>query len=675
MQVGFFYRIVTIARQVQGVVTACACTLAACMALLVCTQAGAAPPLLNTPEIAQLSQSSGHVSLDVRKLWQSAVIEASPLPDAKANDPEQLWNKPDIEFATAKDIDHRRNLKAGQRLVSRLNLSFASFGPSMNLTFKMPRLDAVHLSYRYNQEPWTTVSSGDTLPMASWSFSDRQPTFSIPLRPGNLNLVAEVAHRGIFDIPVTLESASVFHDERTSNSLKIGLMIGLNLLMAVVGVAAAFSFARLGFLSISVMTLMAVAMIATNSGVAGVYLFTDSPTFNDEVKYATAILWCALFPWVTAVALPQRYEAAWWWRIAAVWAGIGAFMAITLKSNATRADNLWIIPIVATCSIALALAILVHALLRRQPHAMACVPPVLLYAVSLFIPIGGYMGIVANENTLSAPALLTVVSAMLFLQVLVRQYRQGRTVMSRAKSSPSRDVLTGLLSRKGFEQMLERNVQRMKSEQTYAAFFYIKVSDPDKLTERFGQEGFEGGMVQLAAAISSSISVVDTVGRVAPNAFAIVVLMPRDAGLANRLSQKILTRMISLASHGAPLAQTARIAVAWMPVFGIVLPDLERRAVRALRKIEEGKRITWVGGAMAQADASQLQDGLTNPTTKPHGGQEADELPSLPGVINRLEREMLGPDTRTLQDEADSLMVAMKSKSGELASIAGELRR
>ena len=97
--------------------------------------------------------------------------------------------------------------------------------------------------------------------------------------------------------------------------------------------------------------------------------------------------------------------------------------------------------------------------------------------------------------------------------------------------------------------------------------------------------------------------------------------------------------------------------------------------MRALRKMEEGKRITWVGGAMAQADVSQLQEGLTSPTTKSHGGQEADELPSLPGTINRLEREMLGPDSKTLQDEADSLMAAMKSKSGDLASMAGELRR
>jgi hypothetical protein len=168
----------------------------------------------------------------------------------------------------------------------------------------------------------------------------------------------------------------------------------------------------------------------------------------------------------------------------------------------------------------------------------------------------------------------------------------------------------------------------------------------------------------LAAALSSSISVADSVGRVAPNAFAVTVLMQRDANVASRLAQKILTRTMALASHGAPLAQTGRIAVAWLPVFGTQLPEIERRCLRVIHKMEQGKRIVWVGGANAQADLSQLPDGLSSATsTKPHNGPEADEeLPSLPGVINRLQEEMLGPDTQTLTAEADRLMRKLQAK-------------
>lgn len=654
-----------------------ACVLVALTTLGLSTSASAVVPLLDTPDIAQLSRSAAHVSVDMRKLWQSAVIGVgndSTLPNTKASDPDQLWNTPDAEFKTTA-VPDRMTLKPGQRLVSRLNMNFTSFGPGMNLSFMMPRLDAVHVAYRYGLEPWTRASAGDTLPMTAWAYSDRQPTFDIPLRPGNLNVVTEIAHLGLLDAPVLLQSASSFRDQRMLTSLRIGLLVGLNLLMAVVGVAAALSFGRLGFLSITVMASFLVAMVVANSGIAGIYMLTSSAVFNDQAKFVTAVAWCALFPWVTAMALSLRLQSPRWWVVSVLWAGVVLLAALVLKSNLTRSENVLMVPLFALGSVALAVAILGQALLRQHPHAPACVLPVLLYALSIALPMASYLGLLQDDSTFTGSAAATVIAAMLFMRVLVRQYRQGRTVMSRAQSSPSRDVLTGLLSRKGFEQVQQRNVQRMKSEQTYAAFFYIKVSDPEKLKERYGQEGFEGGMVQLAAAISSSISVVDTVGRVAPNAFAVMVLMPRDAGLANRLSQKILTRMISLASHGAPLAQTARIAVAWMPIFGILLPDLERRAMRALRKMEEGKRITWVGGAMAQADVSQLQESLTSPTTKPHGGQEADELPSLPGTINRLEREMLGPDSKTLQDEADSLMAAMKSKSGDLASIAGELRR
>lgn len=623
----------------------------------------AAPPLLNSPELAQLSQSNLHTSVDVRKLWQSTLIGVKDMPSGQASEPDSLWYLPDAEFKPVA-LSNQLKLVAGQRLVARLNMNSTGFGPSMSLVFEMPRLDAVHVSYRYDQGPWTTASAGDTLAMKAWAYSDRQPTFDIPLRPGNLNVVAEVAHIGLFDANIALESASVFRGDRMEDGLRIGLLTGLNLLLAIIGVAAALSFRRWGFLSITLMTLLVSGMTLANSGIAGLYLWTDSTTFNDEIKYVTAAVWCALFPWVTAIALSVRLRAPWWWRLALVWAAVGLMLAVLLKSNALRAEYVLLIPLIALASIAAAWLLLFQALVRRQPHAPSCVLPVLLYTVSLLIPMAGYTGFLPNDNSYSASGATTVASAMLFLQVLVRQYRQGRMVLSRAQSSPGRDVLTGLLSRKGFERMLLRTVARMKSEQTYAAFYYIQVSDAATLKERYGDEGFEGGMVQLAAAISSSISVVDTVGRVAPNAFAVTVLMPHDAKLANRLSQKILTRTMTLASHGAPLAQTARIAVAWMPMFGITLPDLERRAARALSKLESTKRITWVGGELAQVQASQLQDGLTNPTTKPFNGFAADnELPSLPGVINQIEREMLGPDSLALQPDADRLMRQLKARN------------
>jgi diguanylate cyclase (GGDEF)-like protein len=244
-------------------------------------------------------------------------------------------------------------------------------------------------------------------------------------------------------------------------------------------------------------------------------------------------------------------------------------------------------------------------------------------------------------------------AALLFMYALVRQHRQGHMVMSRARTSPARDMLTGLLNRHGFNQALTNNVKRMEQDALTAAFFYIRVSDMQSLKERYGEEGFEVGMVQLAATLASSIPGADQVGRIATNAFAFTVMMPLDEKRATHIAQKILSRSMALASHGAPLALTARIAVAWLPAFGTALSDLERLARRTLRNMETGKRIAWVGGVQASGDSAYTVGVASRPNSginSMHSGLEpTDTVPGVHATIAQLEKDMLGPDSKALR--------------------------
>ncbi len=611
------------------------------------------------PKITVGAQSQ---SLDVRGQWEFALVDVPEQSNTKTFDPQDVWQWPAERFLT-KQTSHRVVITARQRLVARMQLAAPHSGAETYLVFKSPRLDAVHMFYRYDNGPWTKKSAGDTLPMITWPHASRQPAFILPHGTGILSLIVEMAHQGVVEAPVSLESDSVFHQDGVNAAMTAGLLIGVNLVLAAVGFLAALSFRRSGFLSISLMCLLMALVVFSNSGLAGVYVLTASSEFNDQSKFLSNSLLCVAFPWVTAMALSQRFYGRVWWHMAWVWAVVGTLLTIWLMQYALRDWSLTLVPIVLAGSLSIALAMFANALVRRQASALAATPGIVLYAVSLVIPLAGYLGYLRNDTTLLAASLATLLAALVFLRVLVKQHRQGRMVMARAKTSASRDVLTGLLNRRGFEQVLAKTVGRTYAAKTYALFFYVTVSDEQTLKEQFGDEGFDGGMVQVAAAISSGVSVVDTVGRVASNAFAATVLMDKDAKLANGLAQKILTRTMSLANHGAPMAQTARIAIAWLPVFGTQLPDLERRALRVLRKMDAGKRIAWIGGEHAQLDLSQMPDRTSGPTTKPHNGQTADDrLPSLPGVINRIEREMLGPNTAELQSQSDRLMKLFKSR-------------
>lgn len=631
-------------------------------ALLMSGAAQAVPALITAPEFAKLSQSSQEVNIDVRRHWQSTLMGVKDLPVQKPSDAQTLWNTPDAEFQVGWMLK-RLALTTGQRYVGRLNMQSSSYGNSIHLVFNMPRLDAVHVAYRYDQEPWVMASAGDKIAMDQWSFSDRQPAFDIPIRPGNLNVVAEVAHIGVIDAPIELQSTSTFLHARLSSGLITGALIGVNLIFVLIGAMTATTFRRPNFLTVSLMSGLVAISVSSLSGMLGIYVFTNSPTFNDEMKFVSITAWCVVFPLITAIVLAKRQYSTVWWYAALLYTTLGLVFAFVGMRYSLRLSTLQWIPFIAISSVLMSLGMLVHAFARKQPYAIAFAAPVLLYSVALLLPLAVYLGFLPGEysNTLAATAMLT--AALLLVQVLIRQYRQGRMVMTRAKFSPGRDALTGLLSRQGFEQMMARNVQRMKSERSFAMFLYIRVSEPRDLVDRYGAEGFETGMVQMAAAISSSISVVDTVGRVAPNAFSVMILMPHDIKTANRLVQKVLTRVMSLATHGAPMAQSARIAAAWMPIFGVDLPLLERRADRALRKMEDSKRITWVGGPQAHVQASKFDPNQTDAfSTKPKNGQHADEvLPSLPGVIDRLEEEMLGPTTEQLQAEVRRMGALAKS--------------
>jgi hypothetical protein len=155
------------------------------------------------------------------------------------------------------------------------------------------------------------------------------------------------------------------------------------------------------------------------------------------------------------------------------------------------------------------------------------------------------------------------------------------------------------------------------------------------------------------------------VGRISGHAFGISVMMPPDPALAIRVAQKILSRLMLLASHGVPMANTARMALAWIPLNGFRVDTLERRCQSALHALEAGKRIGWVGGVESHKDASQLLRDATLAYSKPNDQlvQDSTEVlepdassANLYERIHRIEREMLhGVDTRFLVEEADRM--------------------
>jgi GGDEF domain-containing protein len=643
----------------------------------------AAPQVYWSEQVRIANEPGQHqaISLDLRNVWEATRVGQVTLANDKFFDPDLVWNWSGDRFAKASSrADY--SLKSGERFVARLTLFSEEVGTDLNLSAVLPRLDAMHVSYRYDGGPWTTLSAGDTLAMNRWMVPDRQPTFDLPQTRGQMDLVVQLAHRGIAFAPMLIQNDRSQVADLTFNAWTVGMMVGIQLIMALMGVLFALNFRRSVFLSATLMSLLTVMLITFGGGFGGLYMGTLSDSFNDEIKFFFSTVWCLALPFVAATTLGLVQRSRGWLYFTTAWMVLGAALTWVWMDYTWRDTTAAGIPALLLCTLLLTGVIILWTSLRYMSLQIVVLSGLLVYAVALLMPFAGFLGLISNASSAMAAASLMLMSSFLLIHGMYARHRMGRQVMARANISPLRDVLTGLLNRDGLQAHLYNTVRsRVQNEQTAAIFIYINVLDSELAMQEYGEQGFDMGMVQIAASLATSVSGVDSVARISHHAFAISVLMPPDPALATRLAQKILSRIMALATHGAALAGTARMALAWQPLFGFRLDALERRCVRTLEELEPIKRIGWVGGSESHSEAAQmLRDSrlaYSTPSDMAPLEPQAKTTPkdgassNLYDRIHRIEREMLhGMDTRFLVADAQRASQALNEAYAHQASQA-----
>jgi 7TMR-DISM extracellular 2 len=199
-----------------------------------------AAPTLDWGDRVQPFANQGHsagVSVDLRERWEATRVGAVQLPNATALDPAQVWSWPRERFQS-EDLRRPLQLYEGERLVARFTVFSEQVGTDFSVSFLQPRLDAVHVSYRYDNGPWMTLSAGDTLPMERWAQPDRSPSFNLPLLAGQMDIVVQVAHRGVLEMPVVLQNKRAFLQDRSRSIWVAGMMVGISGVMALMPVCS-----------------------------------------------------------------------------------------------------------------------------------------------------------------------------------------------------------------------------------------------------------------------------------------------------------------------------------------------------------------------------------------------------------------------------------------------------
>ena len=647
----------------------CGAALKVCLVLmlLLVLQCAWLPLAQAMPTLDLRAQNPQQINTNLLNSWQSMRLQDDRTAKYTAIDSQAVWLWPDSQFAVEAAQPKSEPLKAGERWIGRLQVQVTPSSQGLVVDLPMPRLDITHLSYRYDNEPWVHGTAGDQIPMTQWPFAHRNPGFQLPAKAGNLQLVLQIVHVGLVATPVLLQSDQIFRKERFSGALRTGGLLGLAAVLSILGFAAATVFKRFSFLAVALLTLSVGFAVFTQGGVAGMYVGTDTVLFNDVSKFFSGMLCAALMPWAVAAVVSQKSYSPWVWRLAIAWLAAGVLAAFLLSGSQMRSVQAAVLPPFLVSTLMFVMGMALASLVRRQPYAVWVVAAMLGNCIGILTPLLSYWGWIDVSQSFMVSSSGFLLSTLLLFYTQLLQYRQGGMVMARAKAADGRDMLTGFLNRRGFEKALAKIVKNLMADKTYAALFYIMATDAENAPHNEIDQGFEAGLVQLAAAISISVSVVDTVARVAPNAFAIVVVMPRNAAYATDLAQKIISRAMVIATHGLPVAKSARVAVAWLPLFGTELTVLERRAQNVLDKLEPGKRIGWVGGVHAHAREADMPGGVVGANTQPQSqsqsqSSQGNSVPSIPGIINGIERQIFGADTESIEQKSRRLVQVQRSK-------------
>jgi GGDEF domain-containing protein len=579
------------------------------------------------PMLDLQSQDRVQLNTDLRSIWETTRVPGQALDTSVPLDAQAVWDMPQDRFAPGQAVPV--SLKNGERLVSRVAMQLQDSPVSLVVEIAMPRLDVIHLTYRYNGGAWVQASSGDQIPMVKWPFANRYPVFVIPPKPGRLDMVVDIPQQGLFPSPVRLLGDPFFRESHNYRNMEAGAAMVLAFVCMVVCFGGAIVFKRFVFVAVGFYSISVLLLTAGQGGILGMYAGTESTWFNDYSKYVAGMIFGAMVPWTVSVVLAQKYYSRFFGGLALWWMIGGLVITAAMLFAVPRAVQWAILSPFLIASLIFALSMSVAAVVRSQSHALWTLAALVLLCAGIFAPIAAYWGYLDGQWSFSLTAFSFLMSSPLLMLALLMQYRHGNRVMVRASATDKRDALTGLLNRSGFVHKLAKTVKNALANRSQGLFMYVAVSDAETLQERFGGEGFESGMVQIAAALSSSISVMDTVARVAPNAFGVTVMMTRDHKQASDIAQKIITRTMAIATHSTPMAQTTRIALAWIPDNGTELDLLEKYAKSALRKLEQGKRIGWV-------NANALSDSQMQSDSPDSAGLDKVDIH---GLINRLEKE------------------------------------
>jgi diguanylate cyclase (GGDEF)-like protein/putative nucleotidyltransferase with HDIG domain len=204
----------------------------------------------------------------------------------------------------------------------------------------------------------------------------------------------------------------------------------------------------------------------------------------------------------------------------------------------------------------------------------------------------GFAVALAIEAPEGAPArYLLAMGTVLIAGLIVASLRRGvATLFTTLASSARTDQPTGLLNRRGFDELFEFEVERSIRTESPLGLLIFDLDDFKSVNDRHGHAEGDRALELFARALSDNIRRIDRAARIDGEEFA-VLLPDTEAHSAYLLAERLRAR-IAQERPGGPIELSVSIGVVSCPKHGTTCEQLLNDGERALQaaKVMGGNR-------------------------------------------------------------------------------------
>jgi len=203
--------------------------------------------------------------------------------------------------------------------------------------------------------------------------------------------------------------------------------------------------------------------------------------------------------------------------------------------------------------------------------------------------LGPFAGQSPNESLLLLQAFIGVV-AMLAI-ALAAAVSERRSFEAQLVHLVAHDPLTGLFSRRRFQEELSLQLALARRYGTRGALLFLDLDDFKSVNDSLGHRTGDELLISLARLLRERLRESDLLARLGGDEFA-VVLPHVDGNQAQVLAGRLLEtiRHHSITAKGQSIGITASIGIALFPEYGVTIEELLAHADRALYQAKEKGR-------------------------------------------------------------------------------------